>query len=118
MKYSGISEVYEKLSSTTKRLEKTELLADLLKRVHADDTEEVVLLLQGRVFPMWDEREIGVAWQLMVKEISLASGADAHAVTKEWKKTGDLGNVADNLVKRKKQHTLASSELTSVCCFF
>src|SRR3989338_4662610 len=48
----------------------------------------------------------------MVKAISIASGADAHAVTKEWKRTGDLGTVAENLIKGKKQHTLAASELT------
>ncbi len=112
MKYSGLVEVYEQLSSTSKRLEKTEHLAEFLKKVGADETEDVVLLLQGRVFPQWDEREIGVASQLMAKAISIASGADAKAVESEWKKTGDLGNVAENLVKRKKQRTLTSSELT------
>ncbi len=112
MKYSELADVYEKLGSTTKRLEKTEHLAEFLRRVGADETEEVALLLQGRVFPAWDEREIGVASQLMAKAISIASGSDAKAVEKEWKKTGDLGNVAENLIKGKRQHTLSSSELT------
>ena len=118
MKYSELVEVYEKLEGTTKRLAKTEYLSDFLKKVHADDTEEVVLLLQGRIFPAWDERESGVASQLMVKAISIASGADINQVEKEWKKTGDLGNVAENLVKKKKQHTLASSELTVKKVFY
>ncbi len=112
MRYSELADVYEKLDSTSKRLEKTEHLSEFLRKVGADETEAVVLLLQGRVFPKWDERETGVAGQLIVKAISLASGADAKAVESEWKKTGDLGNVAENLVKKKKQHTLASSELT------
>ena len=30
----------------------------------------------------------------------------------EWKKTGDLGNVAENLISKKKQQTLASLDLT------
>lgn len=112
MKYSELADVYEKLDSTSKRLEKTERLAEFLRKVGADETEAVVLLLQGRLFPQWDEREIGVAGQLIVKAISLASGESAKAVENEWKKTGDLGNVAENLVKKKKQHTLSSSELT------
>ncbi len=112
MRYSELVAVYEQLGSTSRRLEKTEHLAEFLRTVSADDTEAVVLLLQGRVFPQWDEREIGVAGQLVVKAISLASGADAKAVESEWKKTGDLGNVAENLIKRKRQHTLTSSELT------
>jgi len=118
MKYSELVDVYEKLEGTTKRLAKTEYLSDFLKKVQADDTEEVVLLLQGRIFPAWDEREAGVASQLMVKAISIASGADINQVEKEWKKTGDLGNVAENLVKKKKQHTLASSELIVKKVFF
>ena len=112
MKYAELAKIYEKLDSTTKRLDKTEYLSEFLKKVHADQIEEIVLLLQGRIFPAWDEREIGVASQLMVKAISIASGADLNAVEKEWKKTGDLGNVAENLIKKKKQHTLAASELT------
>lgn len=112
MRYSELVEVYEGLSSTSKRLEKAGILADFLKRVPSDEVGEVVLLLQGRLFPAWDEREVGVASQLMVKAISLASGSDAASVEREWKLTGDLGNVAENLVKGRRQRTLASSELS------
>ena len=112
MKYSELAAVYEKLDGTAKRLEKTEHLSDFLKKVPADCLEEIVLLLQGRVFPAWDQRDAGVAGQLMAKAISLASGSGMQAVEKEWKKTGDLGNVAENLIKKRTQLTLASSDLT------
>ncbi|MBI2663768.1 ATP-dependent DNA ligase [Candidatus Woesearchaeota archaeon] len=112
MKYSELTEIYEKLGKTSKRLAKTELLSEFLKKVHGDETEEVVLLLQGRVFPAWDEREIGVASQLMAKAIAIASGIELAAVQKEWKKTGDLGDASENLLKHKRQHTLAHSDLT------
>src|SRR3989344_9331291 len=112
MRYSELVEVYEALSSTSKRLEKAAILADFLKHIPADEVEAVVLLLQGRLFPAWDEREVGVASQLMVKAVSLASGADAASVEREWKRTGDLGNVAENLVRSRRQRTLASSELS------
>lgn len=112
MKYSELAAVYEKIDGTTKRLEKTGYLSDFLKKVSGEEIEEVVLLLQGRIFPAWDEREIGVAGQLMAKAISMASGSGIQAVEKEWKKTGDLGNVAENLIKKRKQLTLYSSDLT------
>ena len=76
MKYSELVEIYEQLGSTSKRLEKTEHLSEFLKKAYTD-IEEVVLLLQGRIFPAWDEREIGVAAQLMVNAITIATGADA-----------------------------------------
>lgn len=112
MKYSELVELYERLDSTTKRLEKTYHLSEFLKRAPADDIEPVALLIQGRVFPSYDEREIGVASQLVIKAISLASGVDTGRIGKDWAKTGDLGSVAESLIKGKRQTTLSSSELT------
>ncbi|MBI2550277.1 ATP-dependent DNA ligase [Candidatus Woesearchaeota archaeon] len=112
MKYSELVELYGQLDSTTKRLEKTYYLSEFLKKTAADDIEPVILLVQGRVFPSYDERELGVANQLVVKAINVASGIASAAIEKEWAKTGDLGNVAEQLIKGKRQATLAAAELT------
>jgi len=112
MKYSELVNVYEQLEKTTKRLEKTEIISKLLKKTPTEDLSIITLLIEGRLFPNWDEREIGVASRLIIKAISTASGIDASKVEKEWKKTGDLGLVAENLIKTKKQTTLHFQELT------
>ena len=112
MKYSELVELYETLDSTTKRLAKTYHLSQFLKETSADDLEQVVLLVQGRVFPSYDEREIGVANQLAIKAICLASGVSSQSIEKEWAKAGDLGKVAESLIKGKRQATLAATELS------
>ncbi len=112
MKYSELVELYEQLDSTTKRLRKTYFLSEFLRKTPADDVEQVTLLVQGRVFPAYDEREIGVAGQLVIKAISSSAGVSAAAVEKEWAKSGDLGKVAESLIKGKRQSTLAYSDLT------
>ncbi|MBI2581389.1 ATP-dependent DNA ligase [Candidatus Woesearchaeota archaeon] len=112
MKYSELVGLYGQLDSTTKRLEKTYYLSEFLKKTAADDIEPVILLVQGRVFPSYDERELGVANQLVVKAINVASGIASAAVEKEWAKTGDLGKVAEQLIKGKRQATLTAAELT------
>ncbi len=112
MKYSDLAEVYERLESTTKRIEKTLIVCELLEKLSPSETEKAVLLLEGRVFPSWDQRELGVAGQMMLKAISLASGAEIKAVQQEWKKAGDLGKVAGSLISRKKQATLHREELS------
>ncbi|MBI2141539.1 ATP-dependent DNA ligase [Candidatus Woesearchaeota archaeon] len=111
MKYSELVGLYGKLDSTTKRLEKTYYLSEFLKKTTADDIEPVILLVQGRVFPSYDERELGVANQLVIKAIGIASGVQSEAIEKEWAKTGDLGKVAEQLIKGKRQATLAATEL-------
>ncbi|MBI3037131.1 ATP-dependent DNA ligase [Candidatus Woesearchaeota archaeon] len=112
MKYSELVRLYGQLDSTTKRLEKTYYLSEFLKKTAADDIEPVILLVQGRVFPSYDERELGVANQLVVKAINVASGIASAAIEKEWAKSGDLGKVTESLIKGKKQSTLAAAELT------
>ncbi|MBI2658793.1 ATP-dependent DNA ligase [Candidatus Woesearchaeota archaeon] len=112
MEYSRLVEVYEQLNKTTKRLEKTHIISEFLKDVNADDMEQVMLLLEGRVFPGYDSREIGVASRLMLKSLNVATGISADRIEKEWKKQGDLGLVAELIVKTKKQSTLHSTKLT------
>ena len=108
MDYSILVEVYEKLLSTTKRLEKTYYLSELLKKTSKDDIDELILLLQGRVYPRYDERKIGVAARLVIKAIKRATGRSEERIEKEWKNTGDLGITVFNLIKKKKSTTLAS----------
>src|SRR3989338_10442540 len=111
MHYSKLVEVYEKIEATTKRLESTYIISEFIKGVSTDDLGPTILLLEGRIFQRWDEREIGIASKTMLKAISIATGEDKDRINKEWKKTGDLGTVTHNLVKKKHQATLGSYEL-------
>ncbi|MBI2647313.1 ATP-dependent DNA ligase [Candidatus Woesearchaeota archaeon] len=111
MDYSKLVEVYEQLNKTTKRLKKTYIISEFLKEVNVDEMEYVMLILEGRVFPNYDAREIGVASRLMLKSLNIATGIGIDKIENEWKKRGDLGLVAESLIKTKKQTTLQSSKL-------
>ena len=112
MKYASLVEVYQKLDSTTKRLEKTYFISELLRKTPVEDLSRITLLLQGKIFPPWDERKMGVASRMVLKAINLATGLNSVDVENEWKKTGDLGKTAENLIKKKKQATLFSQDLS------
>ncbi|MBW2970385.1 ATP-dependent DNA ligase [Candidatus Woesearchaeota archaeon] len=110
MDYSVLVGVYERLEGTSKRLEKTFILSEFLKS--ADDLDKVMLLVQGRVFPGWDSRELGMASRLLLKALSLSTGASLDKIESTWKETGDLGLVAFELCSKKSQVTLFSQTLT------
>ena len=112
MKYKKLAELYQALEKTSKRLEKTQYLAEFLKKAKKEDLKKIVLMIQGRVFPIWDERKTAVAARLAIKAINIATGKDIPAIEDEWKKTGDLGDVAKNFTKNKSQATLFSQDLT------
>ena len=90
MKYEELVGVYKDLEKTSKRLEKIYYISELLKKTPMDDLKTIVLLLQGRIFPVWDERKIGVATRLVLKSINIATGIPADKIEDEWKKKGEL----------------------------
>jgi DNA ligase 1 len=110
MKYSDFVEVYEELGSTTKKLEKVDILAKFLPKLVGN--EEWIYLLRGRVFPGYDEREFGISGKLALKAISKASGVSGDKIAEMLKKVGDLGDIADELIGKKKQSTLFTKKLT------
>jgi ATP-dependent DNA ligase I len=113
MDYSKLVETYEKLEKTTKRLEKTYIISELLKKTPEEDLDHIIYLIQGNVFPRWDERKIGMSSRSILKAISESTGVSAERIEKEWAKKGDLGIVVEELLKTRKQTTLFSRKLTT-----
>jgi len=113
MDYRKLVEVYKELEKTTKRLEKVEIISNFLKKSeNIQDIKDVVYLLEGRVFPEWDERQIGISSQLMLKIVNQSSGENIERINKLWKKEGDLGKVIEVLFSNKKQTTLFRKKLS------
>ncbi|MBD3361419.1 ATP-dependent DNA ligase [Candidatus Woesearchaeota archaeon] len=109
MKYAELVGVYNKLENTSKRLEKAYHLSEFLKKVDSAELDKVMLLVQGKVFPSWDERKIGVAARILIKAIQTSTGINAE---KTWRETGDIGKAAEKLTACKEQATLFSQELS------
>jgi len=112
MKYLELASAYKELESTSKRLRKTLVISQLLKKTKESDLEKVIMLLQGRVFTQQDERDTGVAAKIVIKAIATASGYPTNKIENEWRKIGDLGEVTEKLISGKTQNTLFSEELT------
>ena len=105
MLYQELAELYKQLESTTKRLEKTEILSKFLKKL-SDEDKDVMYLLVGKIYPEKEEKKIGISNQITIKAISKSTGVTDSKVLEMWKKIGDLGKVAEELSKQKKQATL------------
>ena len=100
----------EKISST---LEMTAKIAGFLKRIDDDeDLRDIVLFLTGKIYPPWDERELGVGIGLVYEALKLATGVERSKIENLLRETGDLGKTAELLVRKRKQLTLFQEELT------
>ena len=112
MKYQELVNVYEALGATTKRLEKTEILADFFKRVEEEDLEKITLMALGSVFPSWSEEEQGIGDKLVMKAVGDAVGVSVDVVEDAIRDEGDIGAAAEKLYAKKTQMTFFSQPLT------
>jgi len=112
VKYTVIAEAYERIEATTKRLEMTDFLVDLLKSTPKGIIDKVVYLTQGKIYPDFVDLEIGVAEKLAIKALARASGVKESEIKVDLKKSGDIGRSAEEFIANKKQLTFFQQPLT------
>ena len=112
MKFAVLAETYATLEATTKRLEMTDRLVDLFRGVPKDEIDRVVYLTQGRVFPDYAGMELGLAEKLAIRAVALATGQSEDEIERAWKASGDLGLVAEERLRNRKQMALSEEPLT------
>lgn len=111
VKFSEVSDSFSEMSNTTKRLELTDILVDLLKKA-GPDLGRLVYLTQGKIRPDYEGIELGMASKMIIKALSSISGRKEDDIEDMFIKEGDLGTVARNISERKLQNSLFASELT------
>lgn len=111
MKFEDLAELYERLDSTTKKLEKRDILAGFYRGCPQDKLYKAVLLSMATVFPK-GEQELGIAEGMIKKVIQKVAGASEKEVIEQFKKTGDLGLTAEKLMEKREQTALARHDLT------
>ena len=112
MKYQELVDVYSALEATTKRLEKTDIIAEYLKKLDADTIGKVGLLLLGGVFPAWSSEEIGIGAKLVERAVAEAVGTTQAKVEDAVRDEGDIGLACIDLYSKKSQMTFFSQPLT------
>ena len=112
MKYQELVDVYSALEATTKRLEKTEIIAEYFKTLDSDTIEQVGLLILGVVFPAWSSEEIGIGAKLVERAVAEAVGTSQSAVEDAVRDEGDIGLASMKLYQKKSQMTFFSQPLT------
>jgi len=112
LRYSLLADSYEKIEATTKRLEMTDHLVELLKKTPKDILDKVVYLTQGRLYPEFVDIEIGIAEKLAIHAVSKATGRSEKEIKEDLKITGDLGETAQKFLEKKIQTTFFQQPLT------
>ena len=103
MKWSELTSVFARIEGTSLRNTKTEILAELLRRASYSEVDKLVYLALGELRPKYDKLEFNLAEKMILRAIALAAGKTISEVSQEYKRIGDLGELAGMIGKRKEE---------------
>jgi len=113
MKFYDLARFFERLEITSGRIEMTNILVELFRKASsADELSMIVYLLLGEIHPPFVGLELGLSEKLIIRAIGIASGYDTSQIEKRLLQLGDIGRVAEEFIRKKKQMSLFFEELT------
>ena len=107
------AEVSEAVAATPKKLEKMRLVGDYLRSLPLEDAARAALFFTARAFPRYSEQVTQVGGNLLWKALGFVSGASPDAMEAGYRRYGDLGGAAQELLAGKtdgRSMTLAEAE--------
>jgi DNA ligase 1 len=109
-----LAETCEAIAATTKKLQKTAIVAGYFKSRTIDEAAVSAVFLSGRAFPVWEETTLQVGGSLLWRVLAELSGQDEAALTTAYHKHGDLGAVAGEVLPQKSGQELGVLEVSRI----
>jgi DNA ligase 1 len=105
------AETCEAIAATTKKLQKTAIVAEYLKSRTLDEAAISAVFLSGRAFPAWEETTLQVGGSLLWRVVAELSGKDEAALTAAYRRHGDLGAMAEEVLEERAGQGLGVLEV-------
>jgi len=109
MKFKEFCKYLDKIEKISSKIDQTIILSELFK--NSEELKKTIYLLICKVKPNYEQNELGLGEKHIINAISKVTGYDPSYVGKEYKKIGDLGLIAEKLIKERKQKNLFSKDL-------
>src|SRR5437899_208573 len=108
----NLAETCERIAGTTKKLEKIAIVAYYLKSRTQQEAAVSAVFLSGRTFPVWEETTLHVGGSLLWRTVQELSGKSEEELTAAYRRQGDLGAVAAEVLQAPGQgHDLSVVEV-------
>jgi DNA ligase-1 len=92
------------VGATGKKLEKLRLLSEFFKSLDTADAALAARFFSAHVVPKHDERTVGVGGMNLSRVIARAAGKAGESMGTVYRKHGDLGDMAEELMRGKNQN--------------
>jgi DNA ligase 1 len=88
----------EAIGATTKKLQKTALVAEYLRSRTVEEAAISAVFLSGRPFPAWEETTLQVGGRSLWAIVAELAGKEQDELTASYRRLGDLGAVAGDVL--------------------
>ncbi len=95
------AEMCEAVAATTKKLQKTAIVAEYLKSRSVEEAAASAVFLSGGAFAAWEETTLQVGGSLLSRVVRELSGKDGDALTAAYRKHGDLGAASAEILPER-----------------
>ncbi|MEZ6255416.1 MAG: RNA ligase family protein [Patescibacteria group bacterium] len=102
MLFIEFAKYLDKLETTSKRLEITDILSDLIKDLSTNEAAQAIHLTLGQLKAPFESQKFNIADKMMVKAVSQAYQLDESEVQESYNTLGDLGDVIINIKTQNK----------------
>src|SRR5271157_2118392 len=109
-----LAETCEAIAATTKKLLKIAAVAEYFKSCTTDEAAISAVFLSGRAFPAWQETTLQVGGSLLWRVVAELSGKNEADLTAAYRKHGDLGAVAGEVLTEKAGQGLNILEVADI----
>jgi len=106
MKFHEYALFLDSLDKTSKRLEMTDILANLIGNLSQDEIRNGIYLSLGTLKAPFEDLKFNFADKQMIKTLTVYSGKEAEEINKMYSKEGDLGTVGFLISQESKNPTL------------
>ncbi len=110
--FLGLAQTLEKVRGTRSKNEKVRLLAECLSGLDPEDARVAARIASGRSSERGSKDEAQVGYSTLLDVLRDVTGATQEQVSKIYLRHGDLGEVAEELLRHKREQPLFSEPLT------
>jgi DNA ligase-1 len=108
-----LAKACEEIAATTKKLLKTGIVAEYLKARTPDEAAVSAVFLSGRAFPAWEETTLQIGGRSLWQIVAELAGKDPDELTAAYRRHGDLGAVAGEVLPPRVGQGLGVLEVES-----
>jgi DNA ligase-1 len=116
--FHKFAETCSLISKTTKKLEKTAILSDYLKKLESKSLGLTTVWFTGNAFPPSHNKTLQIGWAVIRDALCSVSGLNQGEFGQVYLKHSDLGETAFEMLERSQRYNASGESIVSILQLF